>query len=229
MSMSVPCPSCGRVYVLDADYCQRNAGKIATCNCGQRFPVPAYAGSAESPQLNGVWRDGPLLVMAPGAVLPSRCYKCGARIGRLNKRVMLRLRADYFGPGRVGQVLSTLTAHEVAVRYGRCGKHSGRIDRRTLGWLSIAAAFVGTPIAVLAMHGKTAGLIVCGVATALSLFGVVLICSTGLFELQQWRDNRVWVSGFSEAYLALLPPLEMEAEISAAKLHAMSDTNKSAG
>lgn len=229
MPIPVACPSCGRNYTLDANYCEMHAGKLMGCGCGARIPIPRYSAEAAAEaarvqQLDGVWRDGPHLVMSRGARLPCRCHRCGVAIDRLRQRDTLRLQADKFGPGRLGRTLSELNAVEITVRYGECAEDAPRLQRRTLGWCLIAAA-VALFVAILAgVFGRTIGLVGIAVVGLLALAGFIVADWPSPFQFVQWQGNRAWISGFGEEYLGALPPLESEADAAASNLAVMTDT-----
>jgi hypothetical protein len=173
--------------------------------------------------INGVWRDGPLLVTAPGARLPCRCFLCNAPVTGKTRRATLKLSQQYFGLGQVGRALADLHAATATVLYGTCPRHTPRVSLRAVGWSLIAASPLPLILTFSLTSNAIAGLISLGVTLGLLLTGLMLRGWPPPFELVRWEANRAWVTGFSDAYLEPLPTWQSEQSGAATALEEITD------
>ena len=155
--------------------------------------------------MDGVWRDGSILVIRRGVRLPRRCAVCGEpALGNMN---LVRLRVGsgiYFDAAGLG---ARLAEDSTRVRFGHCRDHAPWMRAGTARVLGIAGCCVG-PVAIIlstfAFHDDMLAvalpLAVVGVA------GVIAMVTTTKWEspikLIALDERYARLSGFGEGYLA---------------------------
>jgi hypothetical protein len=164
--------------------------------------------------MDGIWRDGDLLIIGKGAQIPDRCIKCGQNAN--GKRIAINLVWSPYGvpvkPG-ITTILFWFSRKTARVEFGICDRHLHR--RRTLVRAVIAvsilgAAIFGTSIA-LAETGRltrdaTAPFAMIGLG--LAIFPVFAYAFW--FPLVEPRDvsrEFVALAGAGKPFLDELPPL----------------------
>lgn len=149
----------------------------------------------------GPLRDGGLLVVPDGTVLPARCPVCNA--------------AASVGPVifRLGSMFSEETA--VAVRVFLCDEHAARLRQvTTCAWASMLAGLAGLLISAALPLDSATNSIVAVVSLMVVLVGVVVRIGMAFGALRTFFrgrrsvDRLVWIDGMCPEFLASFPELK---------------------
>ena len=172
-----------------------------------------FGASAEP--VRGLWRDGKLLVMHKGAVLPDRCIKCNAPAGGLRlKRSLSWHESKYFSLGKLHPLLylvvALLVRKTAKIELGICRRHCcNRLMGMAIGW---ALFFLGVAaIAILAARPprKEAIQVVLALSGTMLLWGGP-VCAAVFYPVVRplWIDDEhIWLTGTGSDYLAEFPPI----------------------
>lgn len=149
----------------------------------------------------GSLRDGDLLVVPDGAVLPARCPVCNA--------------AASVGPliFRLGSMISEEST--VAVRIFLCDEHAARLRQvKTCAWASMLAGLAGLLISAALRLDSATNAIVAVASLMAVLVGVVVRIGMAFGVLQtffrgrRFEDRLAWIDGMCPEFLASFPELK---------------------
>jgi hypothetical protein len=179
------------------------------------FGLDAASIAASAEPVRGLWRDGKLLVMHKGAVLPDRCIKCNAPAGGLRlKRSLSWHESKYFSLGKLHPLLylvvALLVRKTAKIELGICRRHCrNRLMGIAIGW---ALFFLGVAaIAILAARPPRKE----AIQVVLALSGTMLLCGGPICAAvfypvvrPHWIDDEhIWLTGTGSDYLAQFPPV----------------------
>lgn len=175
--------------------------------------LPPDAATNDADQKTGpdIWRDGKLLVLRHGAVLPDRCVKCNAPAEGRRKRKSVQWSEPIRFLG-----FSFYGRREAKVEFGICSRCAWRRQKRVLIVLSLQfLAFL--LLFTFAPDDKLLG-IASGAGRPLPLsqgiFAAIMVASAiyaMLFVsepvwIHQADKNWIWLKKIKPAYLAQFPP-----------------------
>ena len=155
----------------------------------------------------GIWRDGPLLVLRQGAWLPDRCVKCNAPAG--GRRLWRKL--SWHPPGWYILVLISVPIYIIAalivrktaaVGVGLCEAHWVRRRRAlTLGWV---AGLAGLGLLITGLTAEAVWLVIVGVCTLIAglVAGVVASQTVAPARIDA---ELVWLKNVGPDFLAEFP------------------------
>jgi len=165
-----------------------------------------HAGDAE-----GIWRQGNLLVMRKGAVLPDRCVKSNVATQRKLKRSLSWHHPAIFLSIIISLcvyvILAVILSKKAVIHIGLSDEWFGKRSRAIIvGWCSVllAAVMVIAGIALVDRNDYFAILIVIGVVVFLigAIFGLT---ASRMVSPTRIDDTYVWLKGVNPEYLATLP------------------------
>jgi F0F1-type ATP synthase assembly protein I len=166
----------------------------------------------------GVWREGKLLVMHKGAVLPDRCVKCNqpAGGGRLKRSLSWHHPALYFlilASIWIYIIVALIVRHTAKIQIGICERH--RRKRRNAiatSWLLVVGGLTG--IILGGFLSDRAGptpwfvptLLIGGVFAFIGglIYAVVVVPPVAPHKIDK---EYVWLKKVDPSYLAELPPI----------------------
>jgi hypothetical protein len=209
---SVNCPMCGA----------KNPETVADClACGESL-LPGSIGSLRSgggPGVNGVWRDGKLLVMSKTATLPYRCVKTNTPATTSLKRKLSWHNPLLFVLVFIGVLIYAIVALAVRKQAEIMVPVCERIRKRRFMFLVAAwcTGLGGVGVTVLGIaisagssaHNNSSGelvgfLIGGGLLTA--IFGtIVCLMFSNVLTPAKITDHHAWLKGVHPDYLATLP------------------------
>jgi hypothetical protein len=154
--------------------------------------------------VDGVWRDGNVLVIRRGVRLPRRCAVCGEPVeGKMNL-VTLRVGAGiYFDAAGLG---ARLAEDSTRVRFGHCREHAPWMRAGSAKVLGIAGCCVGPAAVIFSVFAFQDDMLAVAVPLAVvGVAGVMAMVTTMKWEspikLIALDDRYARLSGFGEGYL----------------------------
>jgi hypothetical protein len=183
--------------------------------------------------VDGVWRDGNVLVIRRGARLPRRCAVCGEPVeGKMNV-VRLRVGAGvFFDAAGLG---ARLAEDSTCVRFGHCRDHAPWMRAGPAKVLGIAGCCVGPAAVIFSMFAFQDDMLVVAVPLAVvGVAGVIAMVTTMKWEspirLIALDERHARLTGFGEGFLGPIEDFDAardraNAEV-AAKLDRMDDPNE---
>jgi hypothetical protein len=185
------------------------------------LPEPACSDSAEissdnseeSPNDNGVWRDGNLLFVCKGSALPKRCVKCNEPAHRLRKHILHWHEPDFYFLLLLSPFVYLIVMQKVrqsaSLSIGVCRRH---LAQRSRIW-SIALLLIVGGLAMIFLAACLRGPARQDFALPVLLFGVAMItvgvCYGIIWSRLLWAKridaDFAWINGASPEFLASLP------------------------
>lgn len=163
---------------------------------------PPNAANEEDGRSGDVWRDGKLLVMRHGAVLPDRCVKCNAPAAgeRLKKTLIWR-------------TLWSWRMRTTEIEFGVCRRHRVREKvAKTVAtsllyviWMWFAAVLI---VRLCAGVGAQAEFILGAWMIAAIATAAIAFFAASMAFVHKIDDNYVWLRRVDRDYLAELPPFD---------------------
>ncbi|HUY87447.1 MAG TPA: hypothetical protein VMV10_01805 [Pirellulales bacterium] len=162
---------------------------------------------------DGVWRDGDLLVMRKGAVLPDRCAKCNAAAEAGRLKLTLRWHDPiFFLMLPIWPIIVLFVMETAKIEIGVCGRH--RRQRRFailvggFSFLFCVASIVGAlggsalpiPLFWRVVWFLTAGVALLAVSIRANLNSI-------LVSPHKIDRDYVWLKKIDPGYLAQFPPV----------------------
>ncbi|MFN8010510.1 MAG: hypothetical protein U0P81_03815 [Holophagaceae bacterium] len=170
-------------------------------------PYAPPTASLEPHSEAGCWRDGRILVARPGAVLPSRCVKCGDPAEEpLKPRKFYWHHPAFYLIALVALLLYVIVAmivrKEGTVSLGLCPRHrKRRLAGQLLGWLGF---LLGMGLMITGAAQDSCGVAVAGLVAMLGCLvaGVIL---ARLVHPERIDKDFIRLRGCGEAFLQGLP------------------------
>jgi hypothetical protein len=210
---------------MSGEYLQQFGGLTTQCTCGQEIQIPVVAESvapaAPASLLNepvrdaaiygtGIWRDGFSAIVARGARLPHRCFRCNAAAERAVPFLLKWAEPEERGKALARDLIEKTRQEQILVTAHVCSHHARRL--RFWRWLSpglllagIAALAVASVFEVQQTHDDIKG--------AIALAGLVLLIAGSLLRIVRVGQpvagridhNQAVVHGFGLRFLDSLP------------------------
>lgn len=219
---SLTCSACGEKFDLTPEYLAEYGGRTTTCTCGAALAIPPD-GTASPPLLSYVapsrasvkvpataWRDGPLIVMTRGAVLPNRCAHCGVPVDR-------KFRFTTLYPERISFSASSFLIRRflgdrVRVRYGFCRAHTPLLESEAAR-VTLVASGVAIPAFMAAANMLEKRSVVLfwaliSLTIVAMVLAMILLFVGKTIKIHDLDYRHVWLSGFRDPYLDAFPSLE---------------------
>jgi hypothetical protein len=237
--MTVHCPSCNRAFELTAEYLAEYAGLPMDCRCGHAILLPtidppaidtledastdATAAAApvalsyaapdypKPPVADGIWRDGPFLVLAKGTRMPARCCVCNAPVERnfvqrTLKWIPPQHRSHVGGvSGLIGSAIADSYSQFIVVQIARCPDHARERGPKLIGLIIIGVSILSILLAIGV--GPRDGTIFFVAGFVGIAAGIVIMSLPPKIRVDEFRSGCAWIKGFGEPYLAALPEL----------------------
>lgn len=212
---SLKCPQCGLTNFATAPACKRcktpfneeavhDAGYSS--QPGEGFYQPPTSQPYNLNYAQGVWRDGPLLVMTKETILPNRCIKCNAPAAKLMSRTVEwypRYVILVFILIRIaGLILYFCTRKRVTVYIGLCEDH---INKRRFGVMAgVVVMLVGFISFFGAMSNENFSVVFLGLLLILAGI-IVMVSAWRTITASKIQEPYVWVKGVHKDFLDTLP------------------------
>ena len=174
--------------------------------------------NAAAIESGGIWRDGNLLVMRKGAMLPDRCVKCNAPAeGRRLKYVQLWHHPIYFLLAPVALIPILFFLHRATLSLGVCERHLRERNRAiatsvlsfVFGIASITIALAGERLPI-AVQWRVLCFLIAGVA--LLAISIRANLASVLASPHKIDCDFVWLKKIAPGYLAQFPPVADDAD-----------------
>jgi hypothetical protein len=165
------------------------------------LPPNVAANEADGRPGGGIWRDGKLLMMRHGAVLPDRCVRCNAPAAGERLKETQRWRT-----------LRSWRMRTTEIEVGVCRRHRVREKVAKIAtasllcviWLSFAVVLIASLRAGARAEFISFVYMIASLATAsLSVF----VFASVVF-VHKIDDNYIWLRWVNRDYLAELPPFD---------------------
>ncbi|HEY6332978.1 MAG TPA: hypothetical protein VI756_26875 [Blastocatellia bacterium] len=166
------------------------------------------AGGGQTAQVEGVWRDGALLVIHKNALLPDRCLKCNAPTG--GQSITRTFRAvdatmgwlRYIPYVRYVYWIARATSDKKAdINLSVCPTHHSHATA-----MAAVAQIIRWGGLALMAYGLVSGSLLWILGLFTAVFGAGL-ASCSILKLRRMDDYHLWLSGAHPNYLASLPPV----------------------
>ena len=155
----------------------------------------------------GFWRNGKLLILKPGSLLPERCVKCNApaRTPIQPRKMFWHHPALYvlILPGLlIYAIVALLVRKQISINIGLCPTH---FKRRLYGiLLAWGGSILGFALTIFGMSCDSCGLGVLGVVLSLGAIVGGMLLSRTLYPVLI-KDDIAHFKGCGEPFLASLP------------------------
>jgi hypothetical protein len=169
--------------------------------------APGTSSAAAPERPVGVWRDGSVMVMLPGAEIPHRCVKCNEPADEPTKTRTV----SWYNPWLLLLILAGIIVWAIVVMFARkhavvspglCAEHKRR--RRNV----IAAAWIGVLAGILLMYAgiSTSSSAQGAIGFVATLISIVLGIAMGrVVHAARIDDQYVRLKGCGEPFLETLP------------------------
>jgi len=216
------CSACGGQFDLTPEYLAEYGGRTTTCTCGAALAIPP-SGTAAIPQLSYVapsrasakvpanaWRDGSLVVMTRGALLPNRCARCGVPVDR--KFRFTTLYPEHVSFSGTSFLIRRFLGDRVRVRYGFCREHTPLLESEAAR-VTLVASWVAIPVFMASANLVEKRSVVLfwaliSLTVAALALGMILLFVGKSIKIHDLDYRHVWLAGFREPYLDTFPSLE---------------------
>jgi hypothetical protein len=185
------------------------------------YESPRETGPPESPfddeqggAPEGVWRDGPCLVMHKRAELPDRCVKSNRPATRRVLRALSwhhpAIYAALLGGPLIYVILALLLREKATIRVGLSDEWFARRRRRGVAAVGIVLLAILPVLVMLASqkHGSGLASVLAIVNMSVGILVAVIYgdLATGLVSPARITKEYVWLKGVHPDFLASLPP-----------------------
>jgi hypothetical protein len=195
---------CSDLFNSETGYCAR---------CNNVIPAIRYETQPKiylKQNTQGIWRDGPTLVMHKNADLPDRCVKCNAPAdGQRVRRKLSWHHPAYFFFLLLNVIIFIIVSSAVrkraTVQIGLCKEH--HLKRRRDLKISWSTALIGFLIFFLGLaeYIPSGGIFI---GLCLFSFGIIYgVLSTQIVKPSKIDDYYVWLKGINNDYLSQFPQL----------------------
>lgn len=190
---------------------QFNPPPVAAQAIPYATPVQYYASIA--PPVGGVWRDGRLLVMHKGGVLPDLCVKCGAPAHgfRVQRTFYWFTPWIYFAIPilLLFAVLTLVMRKELHTFLSLCPEHRAKRRNGLILWSLVSTVGFALPLVVgIAFAKEGLGFLSALSPIALIVGLIMLVLHLRILRPKKIDDAYAWLKGCGEPFLASLPNIQ---------------------